>query len=162
MLRSGARLIAATMAAAAMVAAGAGAAQASIMLNASSPFTAGDTVTVTGTAPTFSPAATSFAVAACNTSSANPAVWATRCNGSTATPQRYQGITALGAGGSLSATITLDDAWTDVDFSGGPPPGTSTECATIGADDCSVVVSYYRVSGGVPTFLGLENVAITF
>lgn len=167
MTRTARRLGVTMIAAVAALAATGGAAQASVGLSPGGPYTTGDPVSVSGTAPTLTPAATHYAVAECNVTSASPAVWATRCNGATSpvvSPPRFRNLAALGLGGTFSTSITVEDTFADANFAGGPPPGTTTTCDSIGADPCAVVVSYYYfpVVPGPPSFLGAEKANLAF
>jgi hypothetical protein len=158
-LRAGTRLLAASIAAGAMALAAAGAAQATPTLSPSGPYATGSSVTVSGMAPTYSPsAATHYAIAECNTTSSNPATWAQRCNGDTGS---YTALTALSGGTNYHGSIVVERNYDDVDFSGATTPTTSTSCKTFGSDQCSVLISFYRVSGGVPTFLGIDYQTIS-
>lgn len=164
----GRRLTTALAAAAsvAALAAGASSAQAAVWVTDTTP-TDDQAVGVVGVAPTFSPdAATHYAVAECNVEGeADPADWGDECNGASGgTPPRFRSVTALGMFGTFATAITVDDQFTNVDFTGGPPPGTSTSCADVGSDQCAVVVSYYYYTGGTPQyqFLDAEKVDITF
>ncbi len=150
----------------AALALGAASAQASVGISDSTP-TDGQSLTVSGMAPTFSPnPATHYAVAECNVEGlADPEDWAGRCNATGGgSPPRFRNVSALGSFGIFMTSITVDDAFTDVNFAGGPPPGTSTTCKGASGDQCAVVVSYYRATGGTPAyaFLGAEKVNVTF
>ena len=158
-LRAGTRLLAASIAAGALALATAGAAQAAPTLSPAGPYATGASVTVSGVAPAFSPsAATHYAIAECNTTSTNPATWAQRCNGNTGT---FTALTALSGGTSYHGTIAVERDYDDVDFSGATTPTTSTICKTFGSDQCSVLVSFYRVTGGIPSFLGIDYQTIS-
>lgn len=125
-------------------------------------------LTVAGVAPAFSPnAATHYAVAECNVQGlTNPNTWAGRCNATAGgTPPRFRAPAALGMFGTFNTTITVDNAFVDANFAGGPPPGTSTTCKGATGDQCAVVVSYYSwptAPSGQPTFLSAEKVNVTF
>lgn len=156
-LRAGTRLLAASVMAVAFAAGTAGVAQAAPTLTPAGPYSDGDTVTVSGTAPVLSPPVTHYAIAECNIGNPNPATWATRCNGASGA---FVNLTALSSG-TYSGTIHVNDSFSDANFAGGPPPGTSTTCSTIGLDQCGIVVSFYRGSAP-PVFTTVDYKAIGF
>jgi hypothetical protein len=158
-LRAGTRLLAASITAFAFAA---GTAQAAPTLSPSGPYSDDDAVLVTGTVPApFAATATTYAIAECNTGGA-PSTWGQRCNATAGgTPARYTAPLEL-VSGTYNASITLDDGFADFDFSGLTTPSTTTSCKTLGNDQCSVIVSFYRLSGGNLLQLGADFKTITF
>lgn len=160
MMRLKTRLLAATITSAVIAVAGAGAAQAAPTLTPSGPYTAPASIAVSGTVPAaISGTATHYAIAECNIGAVNPATWAQRCNGDTGA---FTSLDPL-VSGTYSGNITINDVFDDVDFSGATSPTTTTFCKdSAGSDPCAVLVSFYAVSGGVPTFVGIDYRAVTF
>jgi hypothetical protein len=145
------RRLAAPLSVAALCAAFAGTASASITISNANPFGPSDT---TGVTITSAPAgATQWTVAECNISSASPANWGRDCNAGTAL--NFAPIS------TLTRTLTVEDAFTDTSFvPGSAPLFTSTGCdGTGGSDRCAVVVSYYNNSFAQ---LGADVQAIRF
>jgi hypothetical protein len=144
------RRLAAPLSVAALCAALAGSAHASITVSNTSP--TGPTA-VTNVTITSAPAgATQWTAAVCNIAAA-PANWGRDCDANT----------ALNFAPVSTATrrLTLEDSFTDTSFvPGASPLFASTACdSTAGSDPCAVVVSYYNASFAQ---LGADVQAITF
>ncbi len=152
--RSAMRAALAMVVAAAVLAACASVAQASIVLSSSGPFNDPDSVTVSGAVGDLPAGATHVSVAQCNSTS-NPADVGKRCNLSTAVA-----FAPAATYTSTGVSLTLNQSFTDFNFQTNsfPSPATSTSCLGSGIDDeqCGVEVSYYRFVMGVPDHLGVD------
>jgi hypothetical protein len=145
------RRLAAPLSVAALCAAFAGSAHASITVTNTTPRPT-DTTRITVTS---APAgATQWTAAECNISDANPAKWGLDCNGATA-------LNFASVSSTPTRTLSVTDVFTDVSFvPGSSPQWSSTACdSTAGGDPCAVIVSYYNASF---TQLGVDVQPITF
>jgi hypothetical protein len=142
-----------------MLAVGASAASASVVVSPGGPYNATQTVTVSGTPKA---EATHVAIVACNVS-AGEEFWGTRCDINSATPG-FKTVADYAGG----VKITIDrGSWQDYDFTTGTPTPveeSETTCLNVASEgeQCAVVVSYYKVEGKLVTQLGAEAANVLF